>query len=73
MINNYSIYHNCDTKHTFFCYFRDPNFQVPKTEAAKLFRVERIKPVKGNPYWERRILRDFGLFEASFQDNSGDK
>lgn len=32
-------------------------------EPAKLFRVERIKPYKGCPYWEKRILRDLGLGE----------
>lgn len=30
-------------------------------EPAKLFRVQRIKPVKGNPYWEKRLLKELGL------------
>lgn len=36
-------------------------------DPPKLFRVHRIKAIEGNPYWERRILRDFGLFEVSFK------
>lgn len=45
-------------------YPRDPaTFEVPKIEASKLFLVQKIKPIKGNPYWERRILRALGLFE----------
>lgn len=30
---------------------------------AKMFRVQRIKPFKGNPYWEKRILTELGLHE----------
>ena len=36
----------------------DPPLDQP---VAKMFRVQRIKPVKGNPYWEKRILKDLGL------------
>lgn len=44
--------------------FRSENEEIPKIDnPAKLFRVERIRPVKGNPYWERKILRDLGLFD----------
>lgn len=47
-------------------YPRNPDDPIPKVaEPAKLFRVERIKPVKGNPYWEKRILRDLGLYGDS--------
>lgn len=28
-----------------------------------MFRVQRIKPVKGTPYWERKLLTDLGLVE----------
>lgn len=35
-----------------------------ETEIPKLFKVTRVKLVKGNPYWEKRILRDLGLFEV---------
>ncbi|KAL1376331.1 hypothetical protein pipiens_016957 [Culex pipiens pipiens] len=34
-------------------------------EPSKLFRVRRIKPVKGCPHWEKRILRDLGLYEVN--------
>ncbi|XP_064556303.1 large ribosomal subunit protein uL30m [Drosophila montana] len=42
-------------------YPRTPDHQDPPVEPAKLFRVQRIKPVKGNPFWEKRILKDLGL------------
>lgn len=35
-------------------------------EASKLFRVERIKPIKGNPFWEQKILRDLGVGEKVY-------
>lgn len=35
----------------------------PAIEPSKLFRVERIKPVKGNPFWEQKILKDLGIGE----------
>ncbi|XP_054728301.1 39S ribosomal protein L30, mitochondrial-like [Anastrepha obliqua] len=38
-----------------------PDHEDPPVEPAKLFRVQRIKPVKGNPFWEKRILKDLGL------------
>ncbi|XP_019555248.3 large ribosomal subunit protein uL30m [Aedes albopictus] len=39
---------------------------LPETgEPSKLFRVRRIKPVKGCPHWEKRILRDLGLYESN--------
>lgn len=28
-----------------------------------MFRVQRIKPFKGNPFWEKRILTELGLHE----------
>ncbi|XP_068157664.1 large ribosomal subunit protein uL30m [Drosophila tropicalis] len=42
-------------------YPRTSDHQDPVIEPAKLFRVQRIKPVKGNPYWEKRLLKDLGL------------
>lgn len=35
----------------------------PEVTPSKFFRVHRIKKVAGNPFWERRILREFGLME----------
>lgn len=47
---------------------RKENEVDPEVTPAKLFRVSRTKPVKGNPYWERQILREFGLFRVSRKD-----
>lgn len=44
---------------SWFC--RYPNFKDPPYEPAKLFRVQRIRPVKGNPYWEKDILKALKL------------
>jgi len=56
------IEQHCKTQLT----FRRENEPEPTIESpAKLFRVNRIHQVKGNPYWERRILREFGLLEVS--------
>ncbi|XP_030378590.1 39S ribosomal protein L30, mitochondrial [Scaptodrosophila lebanonensis] len=44
-----------------FYYPRTPDHQDPPVTPAKLFRVQRIKPMKGNPYWEQRLLKDLGL------------
>ncbi|GLV43748.1 uncharacterized protein CBL_06928 [Carabus blaptoides fortunei] len=41
----------------FTYYPRFPEFKDPEYEPSKLFRVQRIKPVKGNPHWEKRILQ----------------
>lgn len=50
--------------------YRKEIAQDVDVQPAKLFRVVRIKPVKGNPHWEKRILRDLGLFEVSFSATS---
>lgn len=44
---------------------RFPNEQPPSHEPSKLFRVTRIKRFRGLPHWEKRILRDMGLYERS--------
>jgi hypothetical protein len=41
--------------------FRYPDFKDPPYEPSKLFRVQRIKPLKGVPYYEKKILSDFKL------------
>ncbi|PSN49928.1 hypothetical protein C0J52_07052 [Blattella germanica] len=33
----------------------------PPYEPTKLFMVQRIKPVKGNPYWDKMILKQLKL------------
>ncbi|KAF5274389.1 hypothetical protein FQA39_LY07269 [Lamprigera yunnana] len=45
----------------FTYYPRHPDFKDPPYEASKLFRVQRIKPLKGCPYWEKNILAEFKL------------
>ncbi|GAB0092963.1 39S ribosomal protein L30, mitochondrial [Sergentomyia squamirostris] len=46
-------------------YPRDPDHKDPPIEPTKLFMVQRIKPIKGTPFWERRILRDLGIAEST--------
>lgn len=41
--------------------YRTKDFKDPPYEPTKLFRVERIKPMKGLPYWEKKILEEFKL------------
>lgn len=43
------------------CGDRTPDFVDPPVQPAKLFRVQRIRPFKGNPYWEKRLLQELGL------------
>lgn len=50
-------------KHNIIKPYRHPNHVDPPIEPAKLLRVQRIKPYKGNPFWEKRILRDLGIDE----------
>lgn len=38
---------------------KDPEDYVP----PKLFRVERIKPIKNNPWWLKGILAEMGIGE----------
>lgn len=47
----------------FFFYRTEGEFTDPPVEPTKLFRVQRTKAFKGNPYWEKRILKDLGLHE----------
>lgn len=47
---------------SFLC--RDPNTKdTPIDEPVKLFKVQRIKPMKGNPFWEKKILGLLGIAE----------
>lgn len=43
----------------FIC--RYPDFKDPPYQPSKLFRVQRIKPLKGVPYYEKHILAEFKL------------
>lgn len=60
---NKRVYHWPDgIKYPGFTYYpRRPDFQDPPYEPSKLFRVRRIKPIKGTPYWEREILKRYKL------------
>ncbi|XP_055906523.1 39S ribosomal protein L30, mitochondrial [Eupeodes corollae] len=59
--NKKYVYTNGIKYEGIYYYPRTQDHQDPPITPAKLFRVQRIKPVKGNPYWEKRILKDLGL------------
>uniref|UniRef100_A0A1Y1KQ81 Uncharacterized protein n=1 Tax=Photinus pyralis TaxID=7054 RepID=A0A1Y1KQ81_PHOPY len=42
-------------------YPKDPNHKDPPYEPSKLFKVQRIKHIKGCPYWEKNILKEFKI------------
>ena len=42
--------------------FRQEKEVDPEITPSKLFRVHRLKPLKGIPHWGRQILRELGLF-----------
>lgn len=43
---------------------RDPDHKdIPIENPVKLFRIQRIKPLKGNPYWEKEMLKLLGVAE----------
>lgn len=53
-------------KYPGFTYYpRYPDFKDPPYEPTKLFQVQRIKPIKGTPYWERNILKQYNLMGKS--------
>lgn len=50
----------------FWCIYSEHLEQVdePIANPTKLFRVQRIKPTKGRPYWERRTLVELGIGQS---------
>ncbi|KAE8744762.1 hypothetical protein FOCC_FOCC008578 [Frankliniella occidentalis] len=42
-------------------YPRDPNYKDPPIVPSKLFMVERVKPMKGQPWWDKEVLTRLGL------------
>ncbi|XP_034246537.1 39S ribosomal protein L30, mitochondrial [Thrips palmi] len=43
-------------------YPRDPDtYQDPPYEPTKLLMVQRVKPMKGQPHWDRKVLTRLGL------------
>ncbi|XP_065092260.1 uncharacterized protein mRpL30 [Ochlerotatus camptorhynchus] len=65
--NKKFLYKDGVKMHNIIYYPRESNaHSLPETnESSKLFRVRRIKPIKGCPHWEKRILRDLGLYESN--------
>ncbi|XP_037049955.1 39S ribosomal protein L30, mitochondrial [Bradysia coprophila] len=63
--NKKKVYKNEGKKYEKLRYYpRDPNYvEKPIENPVKLFKVQRIKPMKGNPYWEKEILVNLGVSE----------
>ncbi|KAJ9576457.1 hypothetical protein L9F63_006670 [Diploptera punctata] len=40
---------------------RFPGQKDPPYQPTKLLMIERVKPVYGNPYWEKKLLKHFKL------------
>lgn len=40
---------------------RHPNHVDPPIKPTKLLLIERVKPVWGNPHWEKKILKKYKL------------
>uniref|UniRef100_A0A182LS15 39S ribosomal protein L28, mitochondrial n=1 Tax=Anopheles culicifacies TaxID=139723 RepID=A0A182LS15_9DIPT len=64
--NKKYLYKDGILKDQIYYYPRDGNREIPALEGepSKLFSVRRLKPIKGLPYWEKRILRGLGLYEV---------
>uniref|UniRef100_A0A182WCV3 Large ribosomal subunit protein uL30m n=1 Tax=Anopheles minimus TaxID=112268 RepID=A0A182WCV3_9DIPT len=65
--NKKYLYKDGILKDQIYYYPRDGNREIPTIEGepSKLFSVRRLKPIKGLPYWEKRILRGLGLYEKN--------
>ncbi|XP_018406700.1 PREDICTED: 39S ribosomal protein L30, mitochondrial [Cyphomyrmex costatus] len=49
-------------KYEHVTYFpRHPNHVDPSFEPSKLLLVTRVKPFAGNPWWEKRMLKNIGF------------
>ncbi|CAG5041819.1 unnamed protein product [Parnassius apollo] len=46
-------------------YPRQPDHKDPEYTPSKLFRVERIRPTKNNPWWLKTILKELKIDEAN--------
>ncbi|EEZ97592.1 39S ribosomal protein L30, mitochondrial-like Protein [Tribolium castaneum] len=76
-LKNINIFHNIQRFYTrtrrynwaeegvqypgFKYYPRYPDFKDPPYEPSKVFRVQRIKALKGVPHYEKKILAEFHL------------
>ncbi|XP_046403608.1 39S ribosomal protein L30, mitochondrial [Ischnura elegans] len=47
--------------HGFIYYPRFPNQEDPPIQPSKVFMVQRIKPLKGRPYWEKEIMKQYKM------------
>ncbi|XP_066594825.1 large ribosomal subunit protein uL30m [Prorops nasuta] len=55
-------------RYGFITYYpRFPGQKDPPIKPSKLFLVQRIKTMKGNPYWENNTLKELGIKETGFQ------
>ncbi|XP_053657929.1 39S ribosomal protein L30, mitochondrial [Anopheles marshallii] len=65
--NKKFLYKDGILKDQIYYYPRDGNREIPALEGepSKLFSVRRLKPIKGLPHWEKRILRGLGLYEKN--------
>ncbi|XP_052862434.1 39S ribosomal protein L30, mitochondrial [Anopheles cruzii] len=65
--NKKYLYKDGILKDQIYYYPRDNNREILQLdgEPSKLFSVRRLKPIKGLPYWEKRILRGLGLYEKN--------
>ncbi|EZA48907.1 hypothetical protein DMN91_006352 [Ooceraea biroi] len=49
-------------KYGYITYFpRHPNEVDPAFEPSKLFIIKLVKPFKGNPWWEKNVLKQLGF------------
>lgn len=42
-------------------FFRHKDHKDPPIKPTKLLMVQRVKPYKGNPYWDKSVLRKLHL------------
>ena len=59
----------CYNENLFIClfvYFRDPGTVDPPYEPTPLHLVTRLRSLRGKPYWEKDIMKRFGLIGVSF-------
>ncbi|XP_049794796.1 39S ribosomal protein L30, mitochondrial [Schistocerca nitens] len=60
-LRNYSTDGGGIKYHGFTYYPRFPDFKDPPYEPSKLFMVQRVKALKGRPYWEKNMMKEIGL------------
>lgn len=48
-------------------YPRNKNHVDPPVTPAKVFMITRVKPFKGNPWWDKDVLLEIGLKEVGME------